>query len=126
MAEASATPVNDLLPFGQSYWDYLPDMIQDYIFEMAEKSHQRDLAAKALHQDRMKEVCHSIEAHYHWMCLCFFPSLERQQCLACGAKVSPEFDMRRHMGLCDLKSWLDDDDEEDFDDYADFDDYTFL
>ena len=55
MATANTTPANDLLPFGQSYWDYLPDLIQDYILDMVKKA--RFAAAKALHQERMKDVC---------------------------------------------------------------------
>ena len=109
--------MEEQLPFGQSYWDYLPGMIQDYILDLAEKSHQRDLAAKALHKARMKDVCFQIKAHYHWKhFLCFLPSFERRQCIDCGETISPEFDMRRHKGLCKLKYWRDDDDEEeDFD-----------
>ena len=43
------------LPFGQSYWDYLPDLIQDQIL---------DLAARSLrHRDRMKHVSLSIQRH---------------------------------------------------------------
>ena len=74
MAEASATPVNDQLPFGQSYWDYLPDMIQDYIFDMAEKEFNRDLGARALHKNRMTNVCS----------LCSFPTLQDKGVLSVG------------------------------------------
>ena len=42
------------LPFGESHWDYLPDLIQDYI---------KDLAARSLHRDRMKHVCQSIKLY---------------------------------------------------------------
>ena len=72
MAEANTTPVNGLLPFGQSYWDYLPYLIQDHSLDMVEKA--RFAAAKALHQERMKDVCYQIKAHYHWKHFCFFPS----------------------------------------------------
>ena len=63
MAEANTTPVNDLLPFGQAHWDYLPAIIQDYILDMVEKALLA--AAKALHQERMKDVCYQIKSHYH-------------------------------------------------------------
>ena len=104
MVEANTTPVNDLLLFGQSHWDYLPVIIQDYILDMAEKA--LFAAAKALHQERMKDVCYQIKAHYHWKHFCFFPSMFSQQCWSCGEIIFPEFDMGRHMGLCDLRERL--------------------
>ena len=60
------------LPFGQSRWDYLPDLIQDYI---------QDLAARSHHRDKMKQVCYylkqtrSLCRHYLWIIFnskCFF------------------------------------------------------
>ena len=90
---------NTQLPFGQSHWDYLPDLIQDYIL---------DMVAKALHKERMKDVCYQIKEHYHWKHFCFFPSSFLQQCWSCGEDISPEFDMGRHVGLCDLKERLED------------------
>ena len=45
------------LAFGESSWDYLPDLIQNYI---------EDLAAIAVHRDRMKAVCKSIHSHSEW------------------------------------------------------------
>ena len=116
MTEASATPVSDQLPFEQSYWDYLPDIIQDYIFDMAEKEHQRELAAKALHKQRMTHVCAQIKAHYHWIHICFFPTLEGQRCVECGNIISPEFVLGRHRGVCSgIDYWRVDEDEEDED-----------
>ena len=41
----------EVLSFGESYWDYLSDLIQDYIL---------DLAAKALHKEKIKKVCKAI------------------------------------------------------------------
>ena len=36
--ERNRTVTNEpLLPFGQSYWDYLPDLVQDKILKMAHK-----------------------------------------------------------------------------------------
>ena len=104
MAEANTTPVNAPLPFGQSYWDHLPDMIQDYILDMVEKA--RFAAAKALHQERMKDVCYQIKAHDHWDHFCIFPSSFSQHCWCCGDTVSPEFAMSRHRGLCALRERL--------------------
>ena len=91
---------NIQLPFGQSYLDYLPD-----VFAMVEKANFAP--AKALHQKRMKDVCYSIKAHYLWENFeQFFPSTFSQQCWSCGETISLEFDMGRHMGLCDLKERL--------------------
>ena len=42
------------LPFGESHWDYLPDLVKNYI---------EDLAAKAVHRDRMNCVCKCIKLH---------------------------------------------------------------
>ena len=42
------------LPFGESHWDYLPDLVQKYI---------EDLAGRSLHCDRMKRVCKSIKLY---------------------------------------------------------------
>ena len=53
----------DLLPFEQSYWDYLPDLVQGHIL---------DLAARSLHRDRMKHVCSAIQRHAHWRGSCSF------------------------------------------------------
>ena len=95
MAEAN-TP----LPFGQSYLDYLPNVLA-----MVEKANFA--AAKALHQKRMKDVCYSIKAHHYWEAFeMFFPTSFSQHCLCCGELIFPEFDMRRHRGLCDLKERL--------------------
>ena len=46
-----------VLAFEESYWDYLPDLIQDYI---------EDLAARSLHRDRMQRICKSIKLHKQW------------------------------------------------------------
>ena len=98
--------MNALLHFEQSYWDYLPDLIQDYILDMVEKA--RFAAAKALHKERMKDVCYQIKAHYHWEHFCFFPSSFLQQCWSCKEVISPEFALGRHIGLCELKERLED------------------
>ena len=45
------------LPFGESHWDYLPDLVQNYI---------EDLAASAVHRERMKAVCKSIHLYKEW------------------------------------------------------------
>ena len=91
---------NTPLPFGQSYLKYLPDVLA-----MAEQANFA--AAKALHQKRMKDVCYFIKAHYLWENFeRFFPASFSQQCWCCWETISPEFDMPRHMGLCDLKERL--------------------
>ena len=45
------------LPFGESHWDYLTDLVQNYI---------QDLAAMSLHRDRMRHVCQSIKLYEKW------------------------------------------------------------
>ena len=40
-----------LLPFGESYWDYLPSLVRERIL---------DLAARQLHRQRMARVCLSL------------------------------------------------------------------
>ena len=70
-------------------------------------------AAKALHHERMKAVCYSIKAHYRWAVLeRGFSASFLQYCCLCGKIISPEFSKLRHVGLCDLKACLA---EEDFD-----------
>ena len=55
-------------------------------------------AALLLHQARMKKVCHSIKAHNYWV----RNSIYNRRCELCENYISPEFDMRRHRGLCIL------------------------
>ena len=45
------------LPFAELHWDYLPDLVQNYI---------QDLAATSLHRLRMKPVCQSIKLYGQW------------------------------------------------------------
>ena len=45
------------LSFGESHWDYIPDLVQNFI---------EDLAARSLHRDRMKRVCQSIKLYKQW------------------------------------------------------------
>ena len=54
------------------------------------------------HQALMKEVCHSIKAHDHWVRYgSYFPF--STHCNLCGEAIPPEFDLGRHRGLCALK-----------------------
>ena len=65
-----------------------------------------------LHQARMKDVCHSIKAHYLWETLETLETLEfpfpdfSDFFWLCGETISPAFDLSRHWGLCKLKEWL--------------------
>ena len=34
-----------VLPFGESYWDYLPDLVKEYILELSEVAIQEELQA---------------------------------------------------------------------------------
>ena len=47
----------ETLPFGDSNWDYLPDLVENYI---------QDLAARSFHCEQMKRVCQSIELYKKW------------------------------------------------------------
>ena len=85
----------------------LDDMLDDFInCEMERVIHQGaelELAMKR-HQARMKDVCHSIKAHDHWVKYGeHFPFTVH--CKHCGDAISPEFDWRRHRGLCELRAW---------------------
>ena len=80
----------------------LDDRLTDFCSEEFGRVHRQaaelEVALK-LHQDRIKEVCHSIKAHDHWVRYGgYFPFT--LYCRLCGAAVSPEFDRRRHKGLC--------------------------
>ena len=92
------------LSFGKSYWDYLPVLIKNYI---------EDLAAKAVHRDRMKQVCKSIELHKQWCnqqiwvvevaYLSYFELslfspifIKSQECNKCFETFSPEIDLSKH------------------------------
>ena len=87
----------------------LGDILDDFLHcEMVRVLHQAaELeSAMKLHQARMKDVCYSIKGHYLWATLEFpFPDFANS-CWCCGETISPEFDMHRHMGLCDLKERL--------------------
>ena len=80
----------------------LYDILDDFLYcEMARVVHQAaelEVVLK-LHQARMKEVCHSIKAHDHWVCYGdHFPFTIH--CNLCGEAISPEFDRGRHRGRC--------------------------
>ena len=85
----------------------LGDILDDFLHcEVVRVLHQAaELeAAMKLHQERMKDVCYSIKAHYLWENFKqFFPFSFSQYCWRCGETISPEFSMHRHLGLCDLK-----------------------
>ena len=58
------------LPFGNSYWDYLPDLVQDKIFKMVHKQLLKSVNA----QIRKLLICPICSRHfedfeeleYHW------------------------------------------------------------
>ena len=86
----------------------LDDILDDFVREeLVRMLHQAEVleAALKLHQARMKDVCHSIKAHDHWVNYGeHFPFTIH--CKHCGDAISPEFDRRRHRGLCELREWL--------------------
>ena len=86
---------NNLVPFRDQIQDFLYAAIVRAIHQAAEME-----AAMELHQERMKDVCYSIKAHYHWDNFgVLFPEFSIQ-CKSSGENISPEFDRGRHMGLC--------------------------
>ena len=83
----------------------LEDFLDDFLYcELAFVFHQSaelEVAAN-LHQALMKEVCHSIKAHDHWVHYgSYFPF--STHCNLCGEAIPPEFDLGRHRGCCSLK-----------------------
>ena len=85
--------------------DILDDFLHCEVIRVLHEAAALEVALK-LHQSRMKDVCYSIKAHYLWETLEFpFPDFSKS-CWCCGETISPEFDLNRHMGLCDLKERL--------------------
>ena len=84
--------------------DILDDFLHEELARVLHQATELDIALK-LHHARMKEVCHSIKAHDHWVIYGeHFPFTI--YCRLCGDPISPEFDRRRHRGLCTLKEQL--------------------
>ena len=83
----------------------LDDILDDFLYyEMARVIHQGaelEVAMK-LYQAQMKEVCHSIKAHGHWVRSWGHIPTFSHLCELCEDVISPEFDMRRHRGRCTL------------------------
>ena len=86
------TPTEAPLPFGDSHWDYLPDMIQDYI---------QDLATRSLHRDRMKQVCRSLTLHGR-VCRSQKWRMYNQHCCLCNHCAR----QRRHGTIDDMLAKL--------------------
>ena len=90
------------LPLHPTLDDILDDFINDELVHLVRKAMKMETALQ-LHQARMRDVCHSIKAHDHWVCYGeHFPEFN-QLCWYCGEDISPEFDMERHLGVCDLR-----------------------
>ena len=106
------------LPFGESHWDYLPVIAQNYI---------EDLAARAVHRERMKAVCQSIHLYGKWRSQQYFMReaflthyeqiiiylndlaiangntpiyIESQVCNKCLKCFSPEIVLSKHLSIC--------------------------
>ena len=97
------------LSFGESHWDYLPDLVQNYI---------DDLAARAVHLERMKAVYKSIHLYDKWrsqqnsLLEMFFDYyqdisifspffIESQVCPKCyNNYFSPEIVLSKHLSIC--------------------------
>ena len=72
----------------------LEDILNDFLYcEMVCVVHQ----AAELEVALMKEVCHSIKAHDHWVCYGDHIPFTIH-CNLCGEAISPEFDRGRHRG----------------------------
>ena len=95
MAMDLQTPLGDILD------DFLHCEVVRVLHQAAELE-----AAMKLHQALMKDVCYSIKAHYLWVNFEFPLPDFSELCWCCEEAISPEFDMHRHMGLCDLKERL--------------------
>ena len=81
----------------------LDDFLQEELDRMIHQGAKLE-SSLYLHQARMEEVCRSIKAHDHWVRYGkYFPFTNH--CRFCGVAVSPEFDMRRHRGLCILLTY---------------------
>ena len=94
-------PMDLQAPLGDTLYDFLYCEVVRVLHQTLELE-----AAMKLHQARMKDVCYSIKAHHLWETLEFpFPDFSKL-CWCCGETISPEFDLHRHMGLCDLKERL--------------------
>ena len=86
----------------------LDDILDDFLYEehvrVFHQAAELKVALK-LHHAQMKEVCHSIKAHDHWVRYGeHFPFTI--YCKYCGEPISPEFNRGRHRGLCALKDQL--------------------
>ena len=96
------------LPFGESHWDYIPDLVQNYI---------QDLAARSLHREQVKHVCQSIELYKQWhvkqrwlteeLFLSPYQAIrlsplfiESQVCNKCFKGFLPEIVLSKHLSIC--------------------------
>ena len=81
--------------------DFFDDFLKEKLDRLLNQAVELEVAA-ALHQALMKEVCHSIKAHDHWVRYgSYFPFFTH--CNLCGEAIPPEFDRGRHRGRCSLK-----------------------
>ena len=87
------------LAFGESHWDYLPDLVQNFI---------EYLAARAVHLEQMQAVCKSIHLYNEWHSqkisqeISIFNPLfiESQVCPNCFKNFSPEIVLSKHISVC--------------------------
>ena len=95
-----------VIPMALELHPTLGDILDDFLYdELVRVCHQSAelAAALKLHQARMQDVCYSIKAHHLWKTFEFpFPDFS-QLCWCCEENISPEFDMGRHLGFCDLR-----------------------
>ena len=81
--------------------DFLHNFLKEELDRLINKAAKLELSLY-FHQALMKEVCHSIKAHDHWVCYGgHFPF--SIHCNLCGEAIPPEFDLGRHRGFCTLK-----------------------
>ena len=92
------------MTFTESHWDYLPDLVQNYI---------EDLAARAVHRERMKAVCRSINLYNEWrsqqnsllemyqeISILSPLFIDSQICPKCFKIFSPEIVLSKHLSIC--------------------------
>ena len=81
--------------------DFLDDFLKEELDRLIYQAAELELSLY-FHQALMKEVCHSIKAHDHWVYYGYhFPF--SIHCNFCGEAIPPEFDLGRHRGFCTLK-----------------------
>ena len=91
------------LPFGDSYWDYLPDLVQDKIFKMVHKQMLKSVNAQ-IQQLLICPFCRRhfmvfAELKFHWVL--YSHPIERFPCKPYVIEGMSLSYIRNHGCLCD-------------------------